>query len=347
MARPKRYDFHGAIHLVTIRGYSDGRLFYDPRVFRNFPDNPRAHAPDAEYFEHLLWDICEQYDGRVHAYVMESNTALIAIQRHGAPLSWIVHDLLARFSMYLVERNRLPEGVKPFPRRYKAQIVQATKLPYVVRYLHRREVVADSRRRAVNHPFSSNLIYCGRRPRPHCFVVSATREALEPLGYLGANAYLEFMARSDSPAIAFMLSRHIIGESNFGQSVSERHHKPPPVPSPDEILLGVTTTLLHIQARVACSSTHLGALARALVAWYAMRTGAAQIGTVAKWFGVTSSDLRYLIRRHRQKNPGYFSTPLPDLFPTLYSPEPPQLAPLRDHPSWRAVSGPSLADTVT
>ena len=124
MARPLRYEFRGAIQLVTVSGYSGGRVFYDPHIFRQFPDNPHGHAADVEIFQNLLWESCEQYDASVHAYVFEPNSASLIIQTLGAPLGWIVHDLLARFSMYLLEEKRIPGGSKPFPRRYKAQIVQ-------------------------------------------------------------------------------------------------------------------------------------------------------------------------------------------------------------------------------
>jgi hypothetical protein len=317
VSRPKRFEFQGAIHLVTLSGYSGGHVFYDPRVVKQFRDNPRSHAPDAEHFESLLWSTCGQYGARVHAYITEPDSALIIIQTDGAPLGWIVHDLLARYSKYVVEQKRIMAGTKLFPRRYRAQIVQPTKLPYAVRYVQRSRIAADQRRRMVNYPFSSSLIYCGRRSRPECFVVSTMREALEHLGYLGPNAYFEFMARSDSPAIAHMLSRAIIGEENFLNFVRERCRESPRVPSPDEIVREVTGGLLHTEPSVACSSTHRGALARALVAWYAMQTGAARIGTVGKWFGVASSDLRYLIRRHRRTNPHYFSIAIPELFPDL------------------------------
>ena len=100
--------------------------------------------------------------------------------------------------------------------------MQPEKLAYAVRYVQRRNSTANPRRRPINHPFSSNLIYCGRKPRPECFVVSAMRETLEHLGYGGPTAYFEFMARSDSPAVAHMLSRHIIGEGSYAESVRER-----------------------------------------------------------------------------------------------------------------------------
>lgn len=317
MSRPNRCEFHGAIHLVTVTGYSGGRVFYDPQIFTEFRENPRAHAPDVDRFENLLWDACEQYDARVHAYVIEPNTALLVVQMCGAPLGWIVHDFLVRYSKHLIDEGRIPRGVKTFPRRYKAQIVQPEKLPYVVRYIHRKGFATAQHRRAVNHPFSSNLIYCGRRPRPKCFVVSNLRRALAPLGYFGPNAYFEFMAAGDSPSIAHMLARHIIGEQSFADSVRGRCRELPRTPSPDELLLEVTGAVLHIRPDVASTSTHLGALARALIAWYAMRTGTARLGAVARWFEITSSDLRYLIRTHRRKNPQYFSKSLPELFPAL------------------------------
>lgn len=317
MPRPKRYEFQGAIHLITVSGYPRGRVFYDPEIFTQFHENPRAHAPDVDCFENLLWEACEQYDARVHAYVVEPNTALLVIQTHGGPLCWIVHDLLARYSKYLAEQHRTPDGTKPFPRRYKAQLVQPAKLPYAVRYVQRRETAAGQHRRAVNHPFSSSLIYCGRRFLPKYFVVSAMREALAHLGYQGPNAYFEFMAAGDSPSIAHLLSRRVIGEKGFADSVRTGCRRPARSPSPDELLREVTGAVLHTAPDIAYTPTHLGALARALVAWYAMRTGTAQIGAVAAWFGVTSSNLRYLIRTHRRKNPHYFSISLPELFPAL------------------------------
>lgn len=321
MSRPKRCEYQGAIHLVTVNGYSGGYVFYDPQIFTQFPENVRAHAPDADRFESLLWETCAQYDARIHAYVMEPNTALLAIQTLGAPLGWIAHDLLARYSKYLIEHNRKAGGNAVFPRRYKAQIVQPGKLPYVVRYVQRRVVATGQRRRAVNHPFSSSLIYCGRRSRPEHFVVTAMQEALAPLGYLGPRAYFEFMAAGDSPSIAHMLRRQVIGEKNFADSVPERCLKRPRAPSPDEIIREVTASVLHTGPDVASASTHLGALARALVAWYAMRTGTAQIGAVARWFDVTSANLRHLIHAHRQKNPQYFSKSPADLFPRLGEPD--------------------------
>lgn len=317
MPRPRRCEFQGAIHLVTMSGYFGGHVFYDPQIFTHFPENPRAHAAGAVFFEDLLWDACEQYYARVHAYVIEPNSALLVIQTLGAPLGWLAHDLLARFSKYLIEQKLIPRATRPFPRRYKTQIVQPSKLPYAVRHVQRREITAGQRRRAVNHPFSSSLIYCGRRSRPECFVVSAMREALAPLGYVSPNAYFEFMAASDSPSIAHMLSRRIIGEQSFVDSVRARRLKPARTPSPDEILREVTGAVLHTGPEIASTSSHLGALARALVAWYAMRTGTAQIGAVARWFEVTSADLRYLIRKHRRKNPQYFSKSLPELFPAF------------------------------
>jgi hypothetical protein len=317
MPRPKRYEFKGAIHLVTLTGHSGQNVFYDPTILEQFPQNPRAHAPDAAYFEGLLWDVCEQYDASIHAYIVESNASLIVVQTFGAPLAWLIHDLLARYSRRLHECRSTLRTERPFPRRYKAQIVQPTKLPYVVRHVQRRNVISVRPRRALNHPFSSNLIYCGRRPRPKYFVLNAMRDSLAPLGHIGPDAYFAFMATNDSPSIAHMLCQQVIGERSYADSLRALCRRHSEVPSPDDVLREVTVTLLHSAPELARSSTHVGALARALVAWYAMRTGIAQIGAVARWFGVTSSDLRYLIRRHRQINPQYFSKCLFELFPIL------------------------------
>jgi hypothetical protein len=247
---------------------------------------------------------------------------LIVIQTPSAPLGWIAHDLLTQYSRYLSEQHQGPRSERPFPDRYQAQIVQPTKLPYAVRYVQRRDVGSDPRRRAVNYPFSSIQMYCGRKPKPGCFQIAPTMDALGSLGYRGLDSYFAFMRHKDSPVISQLLSQRIIGDPSFIVSVRERcrapqRTSPASLPSPDEILQEVTSAVLHTAPSIAHSSTHLGALARALVAWYAMRTGAARISSVALWFGVTSSNLRYLIRRHRRINPQYFSKPLPDLFPAF------------------------------
>ena len=333
MPRAPRCEFPGAIHLVSLTGYSGGQVFYDPGVLSSFPDNPRVHTPQANQFEAILWQTCDQYNALVHAYRLDSNAAFTVLQTLGAPLGWIVHDVLARYSMHLIQRHRVPKGQKPFPLRYKAQLVQPAKLPYAVRYVQRITYASDGRRRAINHPFSSHLIYCGRKPRPQTFVTSPTLKALANIGYFGTTAYFDFMARSDSPVIADMLSRRVVGEQHFARFVREQTCKRQQTLSADDILLAVTETVLHTEANVACSSSHLGALARALVAWYAMRTGAARIASVARWFGVSSSDLRYLIHRHREINPQYFSKPLPELFQSTAFAENTPLSTVKGHPN--------------
>ena len=78
-----------------------------------------------------------------------------------------------------------------------------------------------------------------------------------------------------------------------------------------------TGTPLHADPGIACVSTHRGASARALVPWYATGTGTGRLGTIGKWLGITNSDLRRLIRRHRRRSPHYFSPATTELFPEL------------------------------
>jgi hypothetical protein len=319
MARQRRYEFPGALHLVTIRGPGPTPVFYDSSLFVRFPENPRAHAPYAIDFEDQLWAMCEQYDARVHAYIIEPNAALVIVQSGAAPLSWLMHDVLVRHA-----RHR---GTRLFPRRYRAQLVQPAKLPYVVRHVERRPT-AGTRRRPGNHPFSSSLIYCGRRPRPACFSVDTLHMALAALGHGGRTAYFEFMASPDSPSIAAQLAQSIIGDEAFRQAARAHHGPVPRTLPPEEILQTVSASILYTAPQIAYTSTHRGALARALVAWYAMRTGVARISAVAEWFGVTGSDLRTLIRRHRQREPHYFTLSSAELFPSLVPAPPARLPPI-------------------
>jgi transposase-like protein len=56
---------------------------------------------------------------------------------------------------------------------------------------------------------------------------------------------------------------------------------------------------------------HQAVLARALVAWHALRTGSASVREVATWFGITAATLGRGIRHYRRASPALFEKDLP------------------------------------
>jgi hypothetical protein len=55
------------------------------------------------------------------------------------------------------------------------------------------------------------------------------------------------------------------------------------------------------------SNTHAAVLGRSLVAWYGLRTGAATLTEMGRWFSVTGATLAQAMRHHRNISPALFS----------------------------------------
>ncbi len=312
MSRAKRMEFPGAINLVQISGSAGGQVFFDRAALKGFPRNVRLRARHEQHFESLLWESCEQYRAVVHGYEVEPNDAMLVIETLGAPLSWIMHDLLGRYASYAIAEGRVLKGHQPFPYRYRVQIVEPRKLPYVVRQIHQRPLKAGLCIHRANYPFGSDAIYWGRRERPPCFVIEPTLEALARIGYVGLRGYIEFICQHGTPAIEELLLRKVIGEESFAIEVVELCKMSWPTWSKEE-LIGAVCAALEFPLNVIYSSTHMGAIARAVVAWCAMRTGTAKLSQVARWFGLTGSDLRYLIRQHQNTKAQFFQRAIEQL----------------------------------
>jgi hypothetical protein len=62
------------------------------------------------------------------------------------------------------------------------------------------------------------------------------------------------------------------------------------------------------------AETSIGALKRALVARYAVRSGAATLAEVARWFSVSPAAVRDGIDRYRRLLPHLFNRSLEELF---------------------------------
>jgi len=131
-------------------------------------------------------------------------------------------------------------------------------------------------------------------------------------GYFGPRGYREFMDQDEGPYVGNLFARgspRILASSEASFSLSRCANGGAPRPAADreQIIAGVAQ-LLQLSARDIFSATHAGALGRALVAWYGLRSGAATLTDMGRWFsfrvltwgrrcGITEGVRRSYLRR--------------------------------------------------
>jgi hypothetical protein len=102
------------------------------------------------------------------------------------------------------------------------------------------------------------------------------------------------------------LDSRIVGDKVFVQKVRYMAAHPAAPPTPEQLTAGVAR-LMNVAATDIFSATHIGVLGRALVAWYGLRSGAATLTEIGRWFSVSGATLGQSIHHHRKASPELFS----------------------------------------
>jgi hypothetical protein len=318
MSREPRLDFQGAIHFVQIRGHHEGAIFLTPDRPQTLNGKRISVASNAHSFLFLLNEAREEYGALLHGYSIVSNAAGFLLQRLGAPLEWLMRDVHSQFSLRIREKQGLQKGQTAFGGRYKSQIVSPTYLPHVLRRLHRIDSDMSSPEKRRDYPFSSDAAYL-RGHGPTWLTMTAVQAALEHRGYIGIAGYTDFMQKPETPYVAALLTngwradRRVIGDKQYVGQASRAAKSTPRCPSRDELVCAVSG-MVGVCPRDIYTRTHVASLGRALVAWYAARTGAATHAEVGRWFNISGSALRHAIRYHREKFPNHFNQSFENLF---------------------------------
>jgi len=313
MPRRERLDFKEAIHYVVVRGAVEGEIFFAARDFMGFPQTPRQGAPQVLKFVHYLAETRDTCGALLHAYCVEPNRGTLVLTTAGAPLRAFMQRLSGRYARYLRSRG-FAGGREIFAARYDSKVIAPEYLPHAVRRVHRSPIDSGLCRQRVDYPFSSDRAYGGEEAFLPVNMVDV-RAALELRGYFGSRGYRNFMDQAETPYLANLLSHgspldsRIVGDKVFVQKARHRAAHPPVLPSREELIEGVAR-LLNCSAAEIFASTHTGALGRALVAWYGVRSGAATVTEVAHWFSVTGATLGQAIRHQRHMRPGLFALTL-------------------------------------
>jgi hypothetical protein len=310
MPRHERLDFKDAIHYATVRGRAGSEIFFNALTFRRFPQAARQYAPHVVRFERLLADACAECGAILHGYCLEPNSGILVVQRSGAPLQAFMLRLCGRYARYL-SAGGLEVGRGVFGARYESKVVAPEYLPHAVRRAHRSPILAGLCRRRVDYPFSSERTYAGESAQIPIATV-ALKTALELHGYHGPRGYREFMDQDESSYVANLLSHgspmdpRIAGHKVFVQKARHMAAHPAATPTREELIAGVARLLNKTPSDV-FSATHAGALGRSLVAWYSVRSGAATLTSVGRWFSVSGATLGQGIRHHRSATPDLFN----------------------------------------
>jgi hypothetical protein len=309
MPRHERLDFKDAIHYVCVRGREGSAIFFDVQTLKRFPQAPRQYAPHVVRFELLLAEACTECGVKLHGYCLEPNSGILVLQRTGAPLQALMRRLGGGYSRYL-RAGGFVVGHGVFGARYDSKIVAPEYLPHAVRRAHRSPIESGLCNRRIDYPFSSERAYLGEFAQIPITTVGLKTE-LEVKGHHGSRGYREFMDQDETSYVANLLSlgspldSRIAGDKVFVQKARHMAAHPVAPPTREQLIAGVAH-LLSVTPADIYSATHVGVLGRALVACYGLRTGAATLSEMGRWFSVTSATFGQGIRHHRSVTPDLF-----------------------------------------
>jgi hypothetical protein len=228
--------------------------------------------------------------------------------------------LSSRYSRYLHLEHVLPRGVFPFAGRYESKVLAPEYLPHALRRVHARAVRAGRVRRAVDYPFSSAAAYLGGSSVV-ALATDTVWRALERKGFPGLRGYLSFMERAEAPYVTELFEHgaaqdpRIVGGKLFVSRARAAARHPTPTVTREQLFASVAN-VLGVELDAMYSGSHEAVLARAMVAWHALRLGAATLREVGTWFGVSATTLGRGVRRYREISPELFDKKsLPEVGP--------------------------------
>lgn len=182
MARAPRIEYAGAVYHVLNRG--------------NYRQDLFTIAGFGTSFEQTLFDACERFGWRLHAYVLMSNHYHLCVEtpdaRLAAGMQWLQSTFANRFNRLVDERGHVFQG------RYKALLVEAgDTLLRVVNYIHLNPVRAGVERVETLERYELSSFPKFLRPsRPPCLTNANWLElagGLQPT-LAGMRCYRRFLA---------------------------------------------------------------------------------------------------------------------------------------------------------
>jgi REP element-mobilizing transposase RayT len=209
MARPLRIEYQGAHHHVTTRGNERKAIFRDDQ--------------DRERFLELLGRTVEQFDVRLHAYVLMDNHYHLLIETRRAGLNQAMRYLNGVYTQAFNRRHKRVGHL--FQGRYKAILVEEE--PYLLelsRYIHLNPWRVKQSIDPIKYPWSSLGSYVGTRAVPGWLTV---KEVLSQFGSTGKRGYREFVTEGVKEGIGTpwedVRGQAVLGSEDFIERVVSKH----------------------------------------------------------------------------------------------------------------------------
>jgi REP-associated tyrosine transposase len=292
MARKPRLHVPGGLYHVILRGNAQQDIFFSPH--------------DRKLFYELLQEGIARFGYRVHAFCLMTNHVHLALQAGDQILSAGMQNLSFRYTRYA--NGRLQRVGHLFQGRFKAFLVDQDAYGLsLVRYIHLNPVRAKLVSQAAAYAWSSHRAYLGQQTLPWLTTdwvlgqfgttVTLARKRFAPFVEEGrgeGHQGLFYGGASDA---------RIVGEEDFVRSVLKIKPSRTRRPQLKEITAYVCAAYsLTLAELLAEGRERRRAEARALLAYLAIKSHAASLTALARYFERETSTLAHAVSRLAERS---------------------------------------------
>jgi REP element-mobilizing transposase RayT len=295
MSRRQRLHVPRGTYYVVQRGSAHQPIFSTPE--------------DYSVFERLLAAGLRRNGTTVHAYCWTPQAIHLLLQIDEISVGRFMQGLTSRYARSI--HQRAGESGHFFQQRYQATLLDAeTYLLKLMNYIHYIPESSGMIEDARAYPHSSHRAYLREADVPWL----TTRKVLHSFPEEDADAaYQELMSHAPSSQDTLLFERggvndlRVIGSPEFLQNLPRESRTYHSKVSLDQIIYSVTCALgVEREHVLSASRKRELALARALIAWFAMERRVCTLSEVARRLRRDPSTLSVAVSRYRSSRPDLF-----------------------------------------
>lgn len=288
MPRKPRLHVPAAFYHVTLRGNHRQDIFFSPN--------------DRNILDEIVAEVIQCFGARLHAYCWMTNHLHLLIQVGNAPLGRIMLRIASRYARVLQAQFHTTGHL--FERRYHAVLVDADAyLLELLRYIHLNPVRARMAETPDAYPWSSHLVYMGRRDQ-HWVTTEFGLSMFHTERQQAIDAYSRFI-QQDAVLIQSPLQhrnpsdRRILGSDTFTSKILGNAWKPRSRKSLDQLIDEACTQFAVTRPALLSISRqrHLSHV-RAWIAHQAVILRICSLASVAAALSRDESTLRESVKLH-------------------------------------------------
>jgi len=295
MSRRQRLHIPRGTYYVVQRGSAHQPIFSTPK--------------DYSVFECLLAAGLRRNGTTVHAYCWTPQAIHLLLQIDEISVGRFMQGLTSRYARSI--HQQVGESGHFFQQRYQATLLDAeTYLLKLMNYIHYIPESTGLTEDARAYSHSSHRAYLHEADVPWL----TTRKVLHSFGEEDSSAaYQELMSHAPSSQDAILFERggvndlRVIGSPEFLQNLPRESRTYRSKVSLDQIIYSVTFALgVEREHVLSASRKRELALARALIAWFAMERRVCTLSEVARRLRRDPSTLSVAVSRYRSSRPDLF-----------------------------------------